>query len=74
MWAAGGGFKAGYNHGETDDFSFNITRDPVHIQDFNATVLHCLGLDSQKLTFRHQGLDFRPTGPTPRQVCRDLLA
>ena len=60
-WIAGGGVKAGYSHGETDDFSYNIVKDPVHIHDFNATLLHLLGLDHERLTFRSQGRDFRLT-------------
>lgn len=61
MWMAGGGIRGGYVHGETDDFGYNIVRDPVHIHDLNATVLHCLGLDHRRLTFRQQGRDYRLT-------------
>ncbi len=61
IWVAGGGFKPGYSHGETDDFSYNIVRDPVHIHDLNATLLHQLGIDHRRLTYRHQGRDFRLT-------------
>jgi len=61
IWVAGGGFKPGYSHGETDDFSYNIVRDPVHVHDLNATLLHQLGIDHRRLTFRHQGRDFRLT-------------
>jgi hypothetical protein len=61
MWMAGGGVKPGYSHGETDDFSYNIVKDPVHIHDFNATLLHLIGVDHEKLTFRYQGRDFRLT-------------
>jgi hypothetical protein len=61
MWAAGGGFKPGHVHGETDDFSYGVVRDPVHVHDFQATLLHQLGLDHEKLTFRHQGRNFRLT-------------
>jgi hypothetical protein len=61
MWLAGGGAKAGVVHGETDDFSYNITANPVHIHDLNATILHCLGIDHERLTFRFQGRDFRLT-------------
>jgi hypothetical protein len=60
-WMAGGGTKAGYTHGETDDFSYGIVKDPVHIHDFNATLLHILGIDHERLTFRSQGRDFRLT-------------
>jgi hypothetical protein len=61
IWMAGGGVKPGISFGETDDFSYNITKDPVHIHDVNATILHCLGIDHEKLTFRFQGRDFRLT-------------
>ena len=61
MWLAGGGIRGGYVHGETDDYGYNIVRDPVHIHDLNATVLHCLGLDHRRLTFRQQGRDYRLT-------------
>jgi len=61
VWMAGGGVKAGTVYGETDDFSYNIARDPVHIHDFNATILRTLGIDHTKLTFRAQGRDFRLT-------------
>ena len=61
MWMAGGGVKPGLVHGETDDYSYNIVRDPVHIHDLNATVLHLLGIDHKKLTYRHQGRDYRLT-------------
>lgn len=61
MWIAGGGFRGGHVHGETDDYGYNIVRDPVHIHDLNATVLHCLGLDHRRLTFRQQGRDYRLT-------------
>jgi hypothetical protein len=61
MWAAGGGIKPGASYGETDDFCYNIAKDPVHIHDFNATILSCLGIDHTKLTFRFQGRDFRLT-------------
>jgi len=61
MWLAGGGFKAGHIHGETDEFGFNIASDPVHVNDLHATLLHQLGFDHTKLTFRSQGRDFRLT-------------
>jgi arylsulfatase A-like enzyme len=61
MWFAGGGVRPGVVHGETDDFSYNVTRDPVHIHDMNATLLHLLGIDHTKLTYRFQGRDFRLT-------------
>jgi hypothetical protein len=61
MWLAGGGIRGGHVYGETDDYGYNIVRDPVHIHDLNATVLHCLGLDHRRLTFRQQGRDYRLT-------------
>jgi hypothetical protein len=61
MWMAGGGLKAGHVHGETDEFGFNIVRDPVHVHDLHATLLHLLGLDHLRLTFRSQGRDYRLT-------------
>ncbi len=61
MWLAGGGIKPGFVQGTTDDFSYNIVDQPVHIHDLNATILHCLGIDHTRLTFRFQGRDFRLT-------------
>jgi hypothetical protein len=61
IWLAGGGIKPGITHGETDDFSYNVAKDPVHVHDLNATILHCLGIDHTKLTYRYQGRDFRLT-------------
>jgi len=72
-WMAGGGVRAGYTHGETDDFGFHIVRDPVHVHDLQATILHLLGLDHERLTFRHAGRDFRLTD-VHGQVVRALLA
>jgi hypothetical protein len=74
MWMAGGGSKPGVVHGETDDFSYNIVRDPVHIHDFHATVLNLLGLDHERFTFRSQGLDLRLTGVEPAKVVHELIA
>ena len=61
MWVAGGGFKPGITHGETDEIGFNVARDPVHVHDLHATLLHLLGFNHEKLTFRFQGRDFRLT-------------
>ena len=72
-WMAGGGIKAGYVHGETDDFSFRVVKDPVHMHDLHATLLHVLGIDHEKLTFRYQGRDFRLTD-VHGEVIRPLLA
>ena len=73
VWLAGGGIKPGVVYGETDDYGYNIVRDPVHIHDFNATVLHCLGFDHERLTYRFQGRDYRLTDVHGR-VVRELLA
>jgi hypothetical protein len=74
MWMAGGGAKPGTIYGETDDFSYNIVRDPVHIHDFHATVLNLLGMDHEKFTFRYLGLDQRLTGVEPARVVKELIA
>jgi uncharacterized protein (DUF1501 family) len=74
VWLAGGGIQGGIVHGETDEFSYNIVRDPVHIRDLNATILHCLGIDHQRLTYRFQGLDQRLTGVIPAYVVKQILA
>jgi len=58
---AGGGVKRGYEHGETDEFSYNVVRDPVHVHDLQATIMHLLGIDHERLTYRYQGRDFRLT-------------
>ena len=70
---AGAGIRGGIVYGETDDFSYNITEKPVHIHDLNATILHQLGLDHERLTFRHQGRDFRLTD-VHGNVVTDILA
>ena len=74
MWMAGGGSKGGMVYGETDEFSYNIVKDPVHIRDFHATVLHLLGFNHEKLTARVQGLDQKLTGVEPAKVIKELLA
>lgn len=61
VWAAGGGMKPGMTYGATDDFSYNITENPLPVHDLNATILHCLGIDHKKLTFKFQGRDYRLT-------------
>jgi Protein of unknown function (DUF1501) len=61
MWLAGGGIKPGSSYGETDDYSYNVVKDPVHIHDLNATILHCLGIEHERLTYRFQGRDYRLT-------------
>jgi uncharacterized protein (DUF1501 family) len=61
VWLAGGGIRAGHVHGETDELGFNVVKDPVHVHDLNATLLHLLGMDHTKLTYRFQGRDYRLT-------------
>ncbi|MDW8309815.1 MAG: DUF1501 domain-containing protein [Verrucomicrobiales bacterium] len=73
IWMAGGGIKPGIVYGETDDYCYNIVKNPVHIHDQNATILHCLGLDHEKLTYRFQGRDFRLTD-VHGHVVHDILA
>ncbi|MFT5435007.1 MAG: hypothetical protein ACI9F9_000373 [Candidatus Paceibacteria bacterium] len=73
VWLAGGGIRPGTVYGETDDFSYNITEDPVHISDLNATILHCLGLDNQTLSVPYQGLDVRLTGVNDARILKELL-
>ena len=72
MWLAGGGFRPGLVHGETDDYGYNIVRDQVHVHDLHATLLHQLGLDHEQLTYRHQGRRYRLTDVRGR-VVRALL-
>ena len=74
VWLAGGGVKRGFVFGETDDFSYNITKDPVSLYDLNATLLQCLGIDHAKFVFKSQGLDQRLTGVEPARVVREILA
>ncbi len=74
MWMAGGGTRGGAIYGETDDFSYNIVKDPVHIRDFHATVLHLLGFDHRRFSYRYQGLDQRLTGVEHAEVIKALLA
>lgn len=73
VWMAGGGMKPGITYGTTDDFSYNVLENPVHIHDLNATILHCLGIDHEKLTYRFQGRDFRLTDVHGR-IVKDILA
>ena len=74
MWMAGAGVKGGTVYGETDDFSYNVVKDPVHIRDINATILHCLGIDHRKLTYKFQGLDMRLTGVEEARPVTGILA
>jgi Protein of unknown function (DUF1501) len=61
MWLAGGGIKPGITYGATDEFSYNIIENPVHVHDLQATILHCLGIDHTRLTYKFQGRNFRLT-------------
>jgi hypothetical protein len=73
-WVAGGGIKPGLSYGLTDDYSYNIVENPVHIRDLNATILHCLGMNHDRFTFRFQGLNQKPTGVQPAKVVNGILA
>jgi len=66
--------RGGTVYGETDDFSYNIVKDPVHIRDFHATVLHQLGFDHERFSYRFQGLDQRLTGVDPAKVIKELIS
>jgi len=68
MWLAGGGMKPGITHGSTDEFGYHAVEQPVHVNDLHATVLHQLGVDHRRLTFRSQGRDFRLTDVAGRVV------
>lgn len=74
MWLAGGGVKAGYAHGATDEIGLRSVTQPVHIRNFHATILHLLGLDHQSLTFAHNGLNERLTGPSEVEIVPEVLA
>jgi hypothetical protein len=73
MWMAGGGIKPGITYGTTDDYSFEIAENPVHVHDLHATILHCLGVDHEKLTYKFQGRRYRLTD-VHGQVINDILA
>ncbi len=72
LWMAGGGIQGGRTYGETDDYCYNVVDRPLHVHDLNATILHCLGMDHEALTYRHQGRDFRLTD-VHGQVAREIL-
>ncbi len=74
LWMAGGGSKPGIVHGETDEFSYNIVRDPVHVRDFQATMLHLFGVDHERFTYKYQGLDQKLTGVEKAHVVKGLVA
>jgi len=73
MWMAGGGIQGGVEHGQTDDFCYNVAAGGVHIRDLNATILHQLGIDHNRLTFKYQGLEQRLTGVEPARVVKEVL-
>ena len=73
VWMAGGGVKPGVTYGATDEFSYNVAENPVHVHDLHATVMHLLGIDHERFTYRFQGLDFRLTGVEPSRVVKDIL-
>ena len=72
IWMAGGGIRPGIAYGETDDYAYNVIRDPVHVHDFQATILHLLGIDHERLIFKFQGRNFRLTD-VHGQVVRGIL-
>ena len=74
MWMAGGGAKGGRIYGETDDFSYNIVKDPLHISDFHATIMHLMGYNHERMTYKFQGLDQKLTGVLPAKVVKELIS
>jgi len=74
MWMAGGGVKGGYVHGETDDFSYSAVENPVNVNDLNATILQCMGIDPDRFTFKFQGLDQKLVGVEGAKPVMELLA
>ena len=74
MWLAGGGIRGGVTYGATDDLGYNAVENPVHVRDLHATMLHLLGIDHQRLSFKYQGLDFRLTGVEKARVVKEILA
>ncbi len=74
LWMAGGGIKGGIVHGETDEFSYNITKNPVPVQNFQATILHQFGIDHERFSYKYQGLDVKLTGVEKSYVVKELLA
>ncbi len=74
IWMAGGGIKPGMVYGETDEMSYNIVKDPVHVRDLHATILHLLGINHERLSFKFQGLDQRLTGVVPAKIVSPILA
>ena len=73
LWMAGGGIKSGFDYGESDTFCYNVAKDPVHIRDINASILHTLGIDHQRFSFKFRGLDQRLTGVEEAHVIKSIL-
>jgi len=73
IWLAGGGIKKGFSYGETDEFSYNIVKNPVHVHDLQATIMHLLGIDHERLTFKFQGRRYRLTDVAGK-VVKPVLA
>lgn len=73
MWLCGGGIKGGTTYGATDDLGYNAVDQVAHVRDLHATMLHLFGIDHRRLTFKHQGLDFRLTGVQEAQVLKGVL-
>jgi uncharacterized protein (DUF1501 family) len=74
IWMAGGGIKGGFEFGRTDNYSYNVVGNPVHIRDLNATILYCMGIDHRNLTFPFQGWEQRLTGVEEARVVHEILA
>ena len=74
IFMAGGGIKAGTTYGQTDDLGFHVTKDRVHVRDFHATMLHLLGIDHHKFTYRFQGLDHKLTGVEEAHVVKGIVS
>jgi hypothetical protein len=74
IWMSGGGIRRGMTYGATDDFSYNVAENPVHVRDLHATILRLLGIDHERFGYRFQGLDFRLTGVEPARVVGDVIA
>jgi arylsulfatase A-like enzyme len=74
MWLAGGGIQPGMTYGSTDDFSYNVLTNPVTVHDLHATMLHCMGIDHERLTYKSQGLEQKLTGVEPAKVLKEILS
>ena len=73
VWLAGGGVRGGMEYGATDDFCYNIVEKPVHLRDLHATILHCMGIDHSRFTYKFRGLNTRLTGVEEAHVVKDIL-